>query len=937
MQIQNIKKRSGIVTEFEPLKISRAIEKSFLAVTGSSEKEIIIAITENVVKEMEKIFHSSVPTVENVQDLVEKEIMKQGYFDVAKAYILYRHEHNIIREKREKLMREKIENNDFTVIKNSGKHEKFFIEKINKTLRFAALGFENQVDIKSLSEKFKKELYDPIESREIAKALVLSARSFIERNPLYSTMTARLLRNIIYKETIGHDTIDYQNFNNQYRESFVKKIKILVDTKRLDSKMLSFDLIRLADALDPERDDLLQYLGLQTLFDRYFIKDKDTGFCMESPQSFWMRIAMGLSLNEKEKEDKAIQFYDVISKLEFIPSTPTLFHSGTTHPQLSSCYITAVDDSLDHIFKCIGDNAQLSKWSGGVANDWTSIRATGAQIQGTGVESQGVIPFLKIANDTTVAINRSGRRRGATCVYLEAWHFDIEDFLELKKNTGDERRRTHDMNTAVWIPDLFMKRVSNDGSWTLLSPDEAPQLHNVYGKKFDEKYLYYENLADTEKLKIFKKIKAKDLWKRMLTMLFETGHPWITFKDPCNIRSPQDHAGVVHSSNLCTEITLNTSREETAVCNLGSINLTKHISGSMLDVEKIKKTVTLAMHMLDNAIDINFYPTKEAQYSNLKHRPVGLGIMGFQDALYMQDIRFDSEKAMEFADYSMETISYFAILASANLAQKRGAYESYQGSKWSQGIFPYDTLALLEQERGQIIPIEKTSRLDWSPAREAIKKYGMRNSNCLAIAPTATISNIAGSFPSIEPIYKNIYVKSNMSGEFTITNQYLIEDLKKLNLWNENMLDAIKRNDGNISNISEIPQNIKDMYKETFDIDPEWLVRIAAQRGKWIDQSQSLNIFYKGVSGKKISDIYMMAWNLGLKTTYYLRTLAASGIEKSSIGLKQENSQTPSILSAPIPETTAMPHMEKITITQIKESATIRLCKIDDPTCESCQ
>jgi ribonucleoside-diphosphate reductase alpha chain len=605
---------------------------------------------------------------------------------------------------------------------------------------------------------------------------------------------------------------------------------------------------------------------------------------------FWMRVAMGVALQESDKEARAVEFYRIISTLHFVPSSPTLFHSGTIHSQLSSCYLTTIEDDLSHIFKSIGDNAQMSKWAGGVANDWSKLRGTGALIKNTGVESQGVIPFLKIANDTTVAINRSGRRRGATCAYLETWHWDIEDFLELRKNTGDDRRRTHDMNTANWVPDLFIQRVKEGGMWSLFSPDETPDLHELYGEEFKKRYEQYEQRGLAGGLKLFRQIPAKDLWKKMLTMLFETGHPWITFKDPSNIRSPQDHTGVVHSSNLCTEITLNTSKEETAVCNLGSINLARHVRKGELDIEKIKYTVSIAMRMLDNVIDLNFYPTIEGRNSNLKHRPVGLGVMGFQDALYQMNINFDSEQMVQLADYSQEVISYYAILASTQLAKERGAYASFRGSKWDRGILPLDTIALLERERGTEIPVSREAKLDWSVVREAIKEYGMRNSNTMAIAPTATISNISGAIPSIEPIYKNIYVKSNISGDFVVVNHYLVKELKERGLWNDDMLTKLKFYDGRLTEIPEIPQDIKDKYKEVFEIDARWLIKAAAHRGKWIDQSQSLNIFYAGTSGKEISDIYLYAWDMGIKTTYYLRTLAVSQVEKSTVNTAEMGS-----------------------------------------------
>jgi ribonucleoside-diphosphate reductase alpha chain len=664
------------------------------------------------------------------------------------------------------------------------------------------------------------------------------------------------------------------------------------------------------------------------------------------PQPFWMRVAMGLAVLEGEnKNEKAIEFYNLLSSLKFISSSPTLFNSGSTHAQLSSCYLTTVMDDLHHIFKSYGDNAQLSKWSGGVANDWSNIRGVGSIIQSNRIESQGVIPFLKIANDAALAINRSGRKRGAVVAYLETWHFEIEDFLDLKRNTGDERRRTHDMNTANWIPDLFMKRVMNNEKWTLFSPHDVLDLHDLYGKKFEKRYEEYEEMARRGEIKQFKIVDAVKLWRKMLSMLFETGHPWITFKDPCNIRSPQDHIGVVHSSNLCTEITLNTSEDEIAVCNLGSINLGRHVIDGKLDAELIEKTVRTAIRMLDNVIDINFYPTKEARNSNLKHRPIGFGLMGFQDALYKLDINFDSKDAIEFADRSMEIISYYAILTSSELAKERGTYESYNGSKWNRGIFPIDTIDLLEEERGMKIDVSRDEKLDWTPVRKHVKEFGMRNSNVMAIAPTATIGNISGAYPCIEPIYKNIYVKANVTGEFTIVNHYLINDLKKLNLWNDEMLEQLKFNDGNLNKIGSIPDKLKDKYKEAFDIEATTLIDLAAVRGKWIDQSQSLNIFIKGVSGRKLDDAYMHAWTKGLKTTYYMRGMAATQIEKSTLDAQKygftqkrdnENIKTEDIVvqddSIKISSIAVKP---AITVPEVKEKP--KLCLIEDPDCEACQ
>lgn len=966
-----IKKRNGEIVDFTGDKITSAIRKAYHASGINVAEEKLHVITSQTVEALNRQFPEQTPSVEDVQNIVERILMEIGDFMVAKAYIIYRYEHTKVRQEKQQEVIEKLEQNNLLVTKRNGTIEKFSFKKLKKSLSAVAEGLP-QVDIDLIAEHAEANLYDKITTTEISKALILAARSLIEIEPEYSKVATRLLYDTVYKQVIGRDVIDFKQIDQQYRQAFVDNIKKAVEIGRLDPRILNYDLPAMSQKLKLERDDLFMYLGAQTLVDRYFITNPETKQVLETPQAFWMRVSMGLAVAEENKAEMAERFYEITSSLRFVPSTPTLFHAGTAHPQLSSCYLTTIEDSLSHIFKCIGDNAQMSKWSGGVANDWTNLRATGAFIKGTGVSSQGVVPFLKVANDTTVAINRSGRRRGATCAYLETWHYDIEDFLELKKNTGDDRRRTHDMNTANWIPDLFMKRVMADQNWTLFSPEEVPDLHHIYGSEFEKRYEYYEKQVREGKIKLYKTIKAKDLWKKMLVMLFETGHPWITWKDPSNIRSPQDHIGVVHSSNLCTEITLNTSADETAVCNLGSVNLARHIVNGKLDEVTVADTVKTAMRMLDNVIDINFYPTIEGQNSNLKHRPVGLGVMGFQDALYLQNINFDSDASVEFADYCQEVISYNAILASSELAKERGAYKSYKGSKWDRGIFPQDTLDILERERGDKILVSRQSRLDWTPVRNHVKEWGMRNSNCMAIAPTATIANISGCYPTIEPIYKNVYVKSNMSGEFIIVNRYLIDDLKKINLWNRETLEAIKGNDGNISAVGTIPDEIKEKYKEVFDIDYEWIVKAAAHRGKWIDQSQSLNLFVKGTSGKLISDMYQYAWRMGLKTTYYLRSLGATAVEKSTIELnKQQNmsqvkkqmepinvepktavAPPPTELEAPIsPTETPSPapekEKEKIVVPTSSSrlatapvtimSSTLKLCKIDDPDCESCQ
>ncbi len=916
VNITFIKKRDGSMQEFNPEKIQNAISKAFLASRVSFDTEVLKKITDIAIQNLKTI--EETPSVEQIQNIVEKVLMENHFYTVAKSYIIYRYEHAKTREVEKEEVIKKIETDSLIIIKKSGEKQAFSIEKLKKYIESCAEE-KSQIDVDGIANQCRSEIYDGITTSEISKAVILCARSYIERDPAYSKLASKMLLKDIYKEVLG-DNFDFTNLKVAHTKSFKENLMEGVKIERLNPKILLFDTDFLGSHIELSRDENLDYLGMQTLYDRYFLRNPETKAVLETPQMFWMRVAMGLALNETNYNEKAVEFYNVMSQLLFVPSTPTLFHAGTNHPQLSSCYITTVEDSLNHIFKSISDNAQMSKWSGGIGNDWSSLRGMGSLIKGTGVESQGVVPFLKIANDTTVAINRSGRRRGATCAYLEAWHFDFEDFLELRKNTGDERRRTHDMNTASWIPDLFMKRVRDDMEWTLFSPDETPELHEIYGKEFEIVYKKYEQKAKNGEIKLYKTIKASDLWKKIISMLFETGHPWITFKDPCNVRSPQDHAGVIHSSNLCTEITLNTSKDETAVCNLGSVNFARHTENGFLDKVLLEKTVKTAMRMLDNVVDLNFYPTVEGEISNKKHRPIGLGIMGYQDALYNLNIPFDSEENIKFADESMELVSYFAISTSVNLAKEKGAYSSFRGSKWDRGIMPVDTIALLEEARGEKINVNRETRLDWNKVRELIKENGMRNSNCMAIAPTATISNIAGCSPTIEPIYKNIYVKSNMSGEFTIVNSYLVNELKKINLWNSEMLSELKRYDGSVANIDAIPMEIRAKYKEVFEVDSDWLTKSAAYRGKWIDQSQSVNMFIKGTSGKKISDTYQFAWEMGLKTTYYLRSLAATHVEKSTLDIKKQDLTKSEINEKPI-----------------IEFSEPKLCKIADPDCESCQ
>ena len=931
-------KRSGEIVEFDPERIKNAIEAAINAGDEGFDLSSVPEIVDGVHKELNDRFTEFYPNVENIQDIVEKHLIRSDMFTVARRYIIYRAERSREREKLKENISKKAELGKLKVTKSDGKTVLFNPQKIRETISRVCSKYPDTTSVDSIAKELNRNIFDGASTADLERALLLASTAFIERDPDYSKVSAGFFMQRLYKEGMGV-SVNEHTLEDEYRKAFISGINLGVENKYLDEKLLNFDLEKLSLAIDIERDELFEFLGIQTLYERYLQKHEEKRF--ELPQAFWMRVAMGLAFNENNKEARAIEFYNVLSKMQFVSSTPTLFHSGTPHPQLSSCYLTTVSDDLSHIFKCIGDNAQLSKWSGGLGNDWTNIRGTGSHIKSTNVESQGVVPFLKIANDVTEAINRSGKRRGATCAYLETWHLDIEDFLDLRRNTGDDRRRTHDMNTSNWIPDLFMKRVEADDDWTLFSPEEVGDLHDSFGKKFEDLYINYERMTNTGEIKKFKKIPAKELWRKMLTRLFETGHPWITFKDPCNLRSPQDHVGVVHSSNLCTEITLNTSAEETAVCNLGSVNLSKHVTeDGKLDRELLEETINTAMRMLDNVVDLNFYPTTEAKNSNMKHRPIGLGIMGLQDALFKLDLPFDSPKALNFSDQLMEQISFHAISASSDLAKERGAYESFKGSKWDRGIFPLDSLTLLEEQRGQNIDVNKITSLDWEGLKAKVKENGMRNSNTMAIAPTATISNIAGCYPCIEPIYKNIYVKANMSGEFTVVNNYLINDLKALNLWSKDMLDKIKYFDGNLDHIEELPEDMKNKYKEAFSIDPVVLLKHTSVRGKWIDQSQSHNVFMQGVSGKKLSEIYTAAWKLGLKTTYYLRTLAASQIEKSTLdankfGYTQKREYKKVEEGAAVEEQQSVNN--KSESTEAPGSEVASACSIMDPDCEACQ
>lgn len=919
---------------FNPMKVASTIEKAFRShheVEGLTPNHLIEAVnllTDKVVQNALKFSKEGhLLHLHHIQDMIETALMSEGYFAIAKDYILIRADlgQQVKVSKKTTKTSEKHQQK-FTVLLTDHSEKTMTESEIRKHMAFASRDLNGVIDIDLLVQSTISNFYNGIKEQEIDKSHIMAAKVLIEKESAYSKVAARLLLDLLYRETMGIKS-SHPKLEQKHTTYFKQYIKHGINLDRLDKDLLNFDLDDLARHMDLARDDLFQYLGLQTLYDRYFIHENETR--LETPQIFWMRVAMGLALKEDNPTQRAKEFYDILSQMNYVSATPTLFNSGTTHSQLSSCYLSTVLDDLHHIFKVIADDAQLSKWAGGIGNDWSNVRATGAVIKGTNGKSQGVIPFLKVANDTAVAVNQGGKRKGAMCAYLETWHLDIEDFLELRKNTGDERRRTHDMNTANWIPDLFMKRVEENGSWTLFSPDNVPDLHDLYGQAFEKRYVEYEKMAEEGKIKLHKKVQAVDLWRKMLSMLFETGHPWITFKDPSNIRSPQDHVGVVHSSNLCTEILLNSSKEETAVCNLGSINLAQHVNADGICEEKLAQTVKMAIRMLDNVVDINFYPTEEAKNSNLKHRPIGLGIMGFQDALYIQNISYASHEAVEFADTIQELIAYYATLASTELAKERGPYPSYKGSKWDRGLLPIDTIKLLEEERGMPIDLNMSFQKDWTKVREAIKKNGMRNSNTMAIAPTATIANITGVTPSIEPSYKNLYVKSNLSGEFTITNSYLIESLKKENLWDEEMVDDLKYFDGSLSEIERVPESIKKIFLTSFEIDPDWIIECAARRQKWIDMGQSLNLYMSEPSGKKLDLMYKTAWKKGLKSTYYLRSHGATQIEKSTTDINKRGLQPRWMKNA---SPSSRVQIER----DMKKDAKPFVCHLDEG-CESCQ
>jgi ribonucleoside-diphosphate reductase alpha chain len=939
-------RRNGAVVPFEPNKIAVALMKAFLAVHGTqgaasaSVREVVEELTQNVVRALVRsrpgggTFH-----IEDVQDQVELGLMRSSNHEVARAYVLYRERRTQERaQQQQQVATETAPSEPALHVIDGGKRVALDLNYLKSLMVNACAGLGQDVSAEPIVAETMRNLYDGVPMEEVYKASILASRTLIEKDPDYTYVTARLLMHTIAKEILGKE-VPQSEMAEAYINYFPQFIKKGVDNDLLDEKLLQFDLKQLAAALKPERDLQFDYLGLQTLYDRYFLHVRKTR--IEMPQAFFMRVAMGLSLNEINREARAIEFYEVLSSFDFMSSTPTLFNSGTLRSQLSSCYLTTVPDDLGGIYDAIKENALLSKFAGGLGNDWTPVRALGAHIKGTNGESQGVVPFLKVVNDTAVAVNQGGKRKGAVCAYLETWHLDIEEFLELRKNTGDDRRRTHDMNTANWIPDLFMRRVMEKGSWTLFSPSDVPDLHDLFGLAFEKAYVAYEQKAERGEIKPSKTVPATDLWRKMLSMLFETGHPWITFKDPCNVRSPQQHVGVVHSSNLCTEITLNTSETETAVCNLGSVNLSRHLkdsaNGKVLDHDKLKSTITIAMRMLDNVIDINYYAVKKARDSNMRHRPVGLGLMGFQDSLYEMRTPYASQAAVEFADQSMEAICYYAYWASTELAKERGQYASYKGSLWDQGILPLDTLKLLERERGGYVEVDRSSTLDWDSLRQKIAKDGMRNSNCVAIAPTATISNIIGVDASIEPCFGNLSVKSNLSGEFTVINGYLVRDLKRLGLWDDVMVMDLKHFDGSLRPIDRVPQEIKALYATAFEVETTWLVEAAARRQKWIDQAQSLNIYMAGASGKKLDDTYKLAWLRGLKTTYYLRTSSATQVEKSTVNSGSHNAVSSS--GSPASGMSAMEAAATAAQSQMNTSPAtdVKFCAIDDPGCEACQ
>ena len=915
-----VMRRNGKVTGFDLSKISVAMSKAFISVEGgpaaasSRVHEVVESLSGQVLNALtRRMPEGGIVHIEDIQDQVELALMRAGEQKVARAYVIYREEHARQRAASRAEAKDDSAAAPLNIRLADGAMAPLDMARLEAIVAEACAGLAG-VEAGLVLNETLKNLFDGVAEADVANALIMSARTFLETQPDYTYVASGLLLDKLRREALSFieaapAQATQAEMGARYPLYFSQYIRRGAELDLLDHELAKYDLARLGRALRAERDRQFTYLGLQTLYDRYLIHAGDTRF--ELPQAFFMRVAMGLAINELDREARAIEFYELLSSFDFMSSTPTLFNSGTCRPQLSSCYLTTVPDDLDGIFSAIKDDALLSKFAGGLGNDWTPVRALGAHIKGTNGKSQGVVPFMKVANDTAVAVNQGGKRKGAVCAYLETWHLDIEDFLELRKNTGDERRRTHDMNTANWVPDLFMKRVAEEGDWTLFSPHDTPDLHDLYGQAFEQRYVEYERMAAAGELKLFKVIKAVELWRRMLSMLFETGHPWITFKDPANIRSPQAHVGVVHSSNLCTEITLNTSADEIAVCNLGSVNLARHVDEHGLDTGKLEQTISTAMRMLDNVIDYNYYSVAKARFSNLRHRPVGLGIMGFQDALYKLRLPYATEAAVEFADRSMEAISYFAIKASTDLAEERGPYATYQGSLWSQGILPIDSMRRLAEERGDYLQVNLEQTLDWDTLRQRVLKVGMRNSNCMAIAPTATISNICGVCQSIEPTYQNVFVKANLSGEFTVMNPWLAQDLKALGLWDEVMAHDLNHFDGSVQAIARIPEELKAIYATAFEVDARWLIEAAARRQKWIDQGQSLNLYMAEPSGKRLDNLYKLAWVRGLKTTYYLRSLGATHMEKSA----NQGKPPPRVETAPGAES----------------------CSILEPDCESCQ
>jgi len=920
-------KRNGSVVSYDAEKIAIAITKAFLAVEGGAAAAS--TRIHNEVNELANLvtttFTRRMPSggtlhIEEIQDQVELELMRSGEQKVARSYVLYREERKQARKQEVKV--EDKEEKGYKVILEDGQEDVLDMDRVNRMVGEACEGLEG-TDPQMIIDEANKNLYDGVSIEDVKTSLVMTARTLVEKEPNYTYVTARILQDNIRTEALTYlgmqPLATQQEMESLYPEALRRFIAKGIENDILNKELLEMDIEKLGNAIKSEKDGNFTYLGLQTLYDRYFIHDDELRY--ELPQVFFMRVAMGLALREEQREEKAIEFYNLLSSFDYMSSTPTLFNAGTKHSQLSSCYLTTVPDDLHGIYGAIQDNAMLSKWAGGLGNDWTPVRGLGSQIKGTNGKSQGVVPFLKVVNDTAVAVNQGGKRKGAVCSYLETWHVDIEEFVELRKNTGDDRRRTHDMNTANWVPDLFLKRVSEDKEWTLFTPSDTPDLHDLYGLEFEKKYEEYEAQTQTGEIDFYKKIDAKELWKKMLSMVFETGHPWITFKDACNLRSPQQHVGVVHSSNLCTEITLNTSQEEIAVCNLGSVNLTHHLKDGAIDEDKLERTINTAIRMLDNVIDINYYAVKAAETSNMKHRPIGLGIMGFHDALYMIGTPYASQEAVEFADKSMEMVSYYAIKASSDLAAERGSYSSFEGSLWSQGILPLDSIKLLKESRGDdYLEQDESSTMDWDTLRETVKTQGIRNSNIMAIAPTATIANITGVSQSIEPTYQNLYVKSNLSGEFTVTNIPMVEKLKELGLWDAVMINDLKYYDGSLGGISRIPEDVKELYATAFEIEPRWLIDAASRRQKWIDQSQSLNLYINEPNGKKLDIMYRMAWLRGLKTTYYLRSKGATTSEKSTISTGELNA----VSAEPVAQATSAAPLPSA-------------CSITDPDCDACQ